>query len=73
MTPARGSSNALGDDEATRTVWPHRFRLELAIDLTEGALRMALTVTNAGRDPFEFTAALHTYLAVADIRTTTIR
>jgi glucose-6-phosphate 1-epimerase len=69
---ADAATFALDDDEATRTVWPHRFRLELAIDLTEGALRMALTVTNAGSDPFEFTAALHTYLAVADIRATTI-
>ena len=54
------------DDEAGRRVWPHRFRLELTA-LAEGArLRLELAVHNEGTEPFDFTAALHAYLRVAD-------
>jgi glucose-6-phosphate 1-epimerase len=57
---------AVSDDERTRALWPHRFRLEFAIDLSRG-LELALTVTNVDARPFTFEEALHTYFAVDDI------
>ncbi|MFZ4768240.1 MAG: D-hexose-6-phosphate mutarotase [Roseimicrobium sp.] len=57
----------MGDDEDTRRLWPHAFRLELEMRL--GAeLHLALKMTNTGAAPCTLTAALHTYLAVGDIR-----
>jgi glucose-6-phosphate 1-epimerase len=58
----------LDDDEATRALWPHSFRARYRVSVGD-ALGMALEVTNTGRAPFTFEAALHTYLAVADVRT----
>ena len=55
----------LRDDDATRAVWPHPFRLELETTLDD-CLTMRLSVANPGGAPFAFTAALHTYLRVAD-------
>jgi glucose-6-phosphate 1-epimerase len=58
---------ALTNDEATRALWPHAFRLELAV--TVGAtLELALTATNTGDEPWCWRGALHTYFAVADVR-----
>ncbi|AMM26617.1 D-hexose-6-phosphate mutarotase [Variovorax sp. PAMC 28711] len=57
----------LQDDEATRALWPHAFRLRLAVTLAPRSLRIALTVQNTDGIPWRFTAALHSYLAVADI------
>lgn len=47
--------------------WPHRslVTLEVSIGTT---LRLALTVENTSDEPFAFEEALHTYLAVSDIR-----
>lgn len=59
---------ALRDDEATRALWPHAFRLELTVSLG-AALELALAVTNEGTTGFTFTTALHDYLAVDDLRT----
>jgi glucose-6-phosphate 1-epimerase len=58
---------ALSDDEATRAVWPHAFRLTLAVTLAPGALRVSLDVDNTGGGPWSFAAALHTYLRVDEI------
>ncbi|HEX2094649.1 MAG TPA: D-hexose-6-phosphate mutarotase [Longimicrobiaceae bacterium] len=57
----------LADDPATRELWPHPFRAELAVVLDE-ALGITLRVANSGSEPLSFTAALHTYLRVADVR-----
>ena len=54
------------DDAATRALWPHAFRLELAVGIAD-ELRLALTVTNTGSSPFTFEQALHSYFAVGDI------
>jgi glucose-6-phosphate 1-epimerase len=54
----------LTDDEATRAVWPHRFRLELRAVAHPAALDVQLSVHNDGDGVVEFAAALHTYLAV---------
>jgi len=52
--------------DATRAIWPHAFRLRLAVTLAPRSLRVALTVRNTGSGPWSFTAALHTYLRVED-------
>jgi len=62
----------LADSEATRSLWPHAFALELAVRLSGDWLDIGLTVTNTGPASFSFTAALHTYLAVADVGATTV-
>jgi len=51
---------------ATRALWPHDFRLELAATIGGSRLEVRLRVFNTGADAFSFTAALHTYLRVAD-------
>lgn len=63
----------LQDDHKTRELWDHHFRTELSVSLGEKSLEVKLEVTNIGDDHFAFTAALHTYLAVADIRETVLR
>ncbi|MBX3464327.1 MAG: D-hexose-6-phosphate mutarotase [Planctomycetes bacterium] len=61
----------LTDDEATRAMWPHSFRLRLSVVL--GAkLRLGLTVENTGGEPFAFEAALHSYFVVGDVRTASV-
>jgi glucose-6-phosphate 1-epimerase len=57
----------LRDDAATRAIWPHAFDATYAVDVAGRALRLALTIENTGTAPFEFTAALHTYLRVAEL------
>ena len=58
---------ALTDDAATRALWPHAFRLELAVTVGS-TLELALTATNTGDEPWCWRGALHTYFAVADVR-----
>jgi glucose-6-phosphate 1-epimerase len=62
----------LTDSEATRaSAWPHRFDARYTV--TVGAeLSLSLTVTNRDAEPITFEEALHTYLAVADIRRTEV-
>ncbi len=70
-----GSARAvlrLTDSAASWLIWPHAFALGLEVRLSGGSLEVALTVRNTGSSGFEFTAALHTYLRVADIATTTV-
>ncbi len=62
----------LADNAATRTLWPHEFMLELAIDIG-ATLTLALTTRNTGSAPFAISEALHTYLSVADIAQTRVR
>lgn len=56
-----------GDSE-----WPHAFIARLRVALAADTLTIALDVDNTGDDPFAFTAALHTYLRVADIADTAL-
>jgi glucose-6-phosphate 1-epimerase len=62
----------LSDSDATRaSAWPHRF--EARYTVTVGAeLSLSLTVTNRDTETVTFEEALHTYLAVADIRQTAV-
>ena len=59
---------ALQDSPATRAIWPVAFRLEYRVAVGGQALAMTLRVVNTGTQAFSFTAALHTYLRVADVR-----
>ncbi len=45
--------------------WPHACELSLAVELQARRLCVRLCVTNTGITPFEFTAALHSYLRVS--------
>lgn len=62
----------LSSSAATEAIWPHAFVAELAVSVRAQTLDVALTVTNIGSDPLTFTAALHTYLRVADARRTVV-
>ena len=53
----------LTDTATTRALWPHPFRVELAVVVGGAALEVELSVRNTGSAPFEFGAALHTYFA----------
>lgn len=56
------------DTDATRGIWPCVFSAGMDVQSSTQRLHMALTVTNTGDSPFEFTVALHTYLRVGDVR-----
>jgi glucose-6-phosphate 1-epimerase len=57
----------LEDNAATRATWPYAFQLELAVRVGGPRLEMTLKVHNPGSLEFDFSAALHTYLRVAEI------
>ena len=57
----------LEDDTATRALWPSAFSLRYRVSVGD-ALGLALEVVNTSPTPFTFEAALHSYLAVGDIR-----
>jgi glucose-6-phosphate 1-epimerase len=68
--PEQGPASAvfgLEDTPVTRNIWRHAFKAELRVSLGGPALEMTLTVENIGRAEFSFTAALHSYLRVADL------
>jgi len=48
--------------------WSHPFSLVLDASIGDGWLELQLETANTGSQSFGFTAALHTYLAVADVR-----
>lgn len=58
---------AIEDDDATRALWPHAFRLELTLMLEDDRIDLELSVTNPGDTAFSFTGALHTYLRVTQV------
>ncbi|MFU2487550.1 D-hexose-6-phosphate mutarotase [Thauera sp. WH-1] len=57
----------LADSDATRTRWPHAFHAELSILIEDSRLELELEVENTGSAALEFTAALHSYLAVREV------
>jgi glucose-6-phosphate 1-epimerase len=63
----------LVSNAATLAIWPHAFVAELDVRIGGDALEIVLGVRNTGADPFSFTAALHTYLAVCDIGAAIVR
>lgn len=71
-TESDGSLSAhlvLRNSAATRQIWPHAFRLALTVLLSGPRLELRLSAKNTGDQPWSFTAALHTYLRVAQIET----
>ena len=58
---------SLSDDTTTRNLWPHKFTLSLRIKIIGRELLMELSCLNTGTTSFDFTGALHTYLALTDI------
>jgi glucose-6-phosphate 1-epimerase len=60
------------DSDASRAIWPHAFLAEFTVTVRERELIMELAITNRSEEPFNFTAALHTYLRVDDIAATRI-
>lgn len=63
---------SLKDNPETRALWPHAFACEFEVRVGGNELSMKLTVSNPGTEPFEFAAALHTYLKVDDIASTRV-
>ena len=58
---------SLEPNETSRALWPHQWLLHLTIQVGS-ALEMKLEVRNEGDVPFRYEEALHTYLAVSDVR-----
>jgi galactose mutarotase-like enzyme len=54
---------SLSDSDESRAVWPHAFELRYTVTLRDASLSTDVQLRNAGGEPLEFTAALHTYLA----------
>jgi glucose-6-phosphate 1-epimerase len=70
----RGPSTfALDIAHGTWPGWPHAVQLELDVLLGPSALTVVLRVSNRDDHPFEFTAALHTYLSCADVTAVAVR
>lgn len=58
----------LRDSPATRAIWDGEFRAVTTVRVVGDQLAITLAVENLGETAFEFTAALHTYLRVSDVR-----
>jgi glucose-6-phosphate 1-epimerase len=63
----------LNHGPATQKFWSAEFQAQVQIHLSPNALKVVLSVNNLGETELQFTGALHTYLAVSDISTTTLR
>lgn len=57
----------LSASDATRKIWPAEFAAEVTVSVERSRLDVELHVENPGAAPFEFTTALHTYLAVPEL------
>lgn len=58
---------AVGDDEATRALWPHPFLAEITVMIEADRIDLELSITNTGAAPFEFTGALHSYIRLVQV------
>jgi len=63
----------LNHGPATQKFWNSEFQAQVQIHLSPNALKVVFSVNNLGETELQFTGALHTYLAVSDISTTTLR
>lgn len=61
------------DSAMTRTIWDHAFCLVLVARLGPSWLELHLQAANTGRTPWAFTAAIHTYFQVDDVREVRLR
>lgn len=57
----------LMESEYTTKMWPHKFKAVYNVSLHGEQLRTELKIHNTDDKPFEFTAALHTYIEVLGI------
>lgn len=57
----------LSSDDKMGAPWPHAFSLLLRVTVQADTLDLAFRVHNTGQSAFSFSAALHTYHAVANI------
>ncbi|MEO6525360.1 MAG: D-hexose-6-phosphate mutarotase [Gemmatimonadaceae bacterium] len=57
----------LRDSPDTQAVWKGTFVVIATVRVVADQLAITLTVENLGESPFDFTAALHTYLRVNDV------
>lgn len=64
-------SLGLTDNEHTRAIWPHQFKLVLNVEISD-ALKVTLDVTNTDSTAWQFSGALHTYLNLGDIHQMTV-
>lgn len=62
---------SLVPDVSAREVWPREFALRFVVTVGK-TLSMAFTIHNTGDKPFRYEEAMHTYLAVSDIRNVSI-
>jgi glucose-6-phosphate 1-epimerase len=62
----------LRDSDETRAIWDAAFMATTKVRLISDQLAITLVVENLGESAFTFTAALHTYLRVRDVRDVTI-
>lgn len=67
------ASFSLQDSPLTHLQWSFGFVLILQVQLGTGFIEWSLQVHNSNADAFYFTAALHTYLAVADAELAAVR
>jgi glucose-6-phosphate 1-epimerase len=56
----------------TRAIWNHDFDARVVVTVGGMSLALSLSVLNSSRAPLDFTAALHTYLLVDDVRSTSV-
>ena len=61
---AGGATLRLADDNDTRAMWPHRFKLTVDVQVAGDTLSIAMHVVNTDTAPFTFTAAFHPYFAM---------
>ena len=66
------ASFILASSAQTQAIWPATFLATLTVRVRGSTLRVELDVANTGVETFAFTAALHTYLRVHDVRQTTL-
>lgn len=57
----------LVDSPETQELWPHAFRVELAIRLSDH-LEMELRTFNIGNEPFTYSESFHTYFAISQLK-----
>jgi glucose-6-phosphate 1-epimerase len=62
----------LRSDDATRKLFEGEFQLRFRVTIGR-ELEMELETSNLGNSPFTFEEALHTYLAVGDVRQVSVR
>ena len=69
---ASSATFRITDDDETRALWPYPFIAELTVNLAD-MLTVSLRITNSGDSSFSFSAALHNYLAVTDVKRSAVR